>query len=150
MGDDKPKITDAGAGETIAVTVQRPDRCGTCRFWKSRADPHHPEWGECRKDRPRCFDNGDEGWPCPAADEWCGAHERHFYITWHGASRRPLVDALEIISRYGGIDGAHHKQWVLDQVARALTGNGYATWVKGQTDGEDGPDTYEWDEGIAP
>lgn len=29
--------------------------------------------------------------------------------------------ALGIISQYGGIDGAHHKAWVLDQVARALT-----------------------------
>jgi hypothetical protein len=30
--------------------------------------------------------------------------------------------AMEFISRYGYIDGAHHKQWVLDQVARVLLG----------------------------
>lgn len=30
--------------------------------------------------------------------------------------------ALNYIGRYGGIDGAHHKDWVLDQVARILHG----------------------------
>ncbi len=30
--------------------------------------------------------------------------------------------AMELISRYGGIDGDHHKQWVLDQTARILCG----------------------------
>ena len=58
--------------------------------------------------------------------------------------------ALNLISIFGGIDGGHHKQWTLDQVVRALTGVGYEAWVKEQCDGEDGPDTYEWDTGIAP
>jgi hypothetical protein len=61
-----------------------------------------------------------------------------------------LWKALEIIHLYGGIDGAHHKQWVLDQVVRALTGDKYPEWVAAQKAGEDGPNTYEWDEGIAP
>ena len=30
--------------------------------------------------------------------------------------------ALYFIEAYGGIDGAHHKDWVLDQAARALHG----------------------------
>ena len=30
--------------------------------------------------------------------------------------------AIEIAVRDGGIDGEHHKQWVLDQMVRALTG----------------------------
>jgi len=61
-------------------------------------------------------------------------------------------EALDIIMRYGGIDGGHHKQWVLDQVARVLTltDDGYAQWIKEAKDGEDGPETYSWDEGIAP
>ena len=58
--------------------------------------------------------------------------------------------ALEIIERYGGIDGAHHKQWCLDQVVRALLAHKYDEWVREMKDGEDGPETYEWDEGIAP
>jgi hypothetical protein len=57
--------------------------------------------------------------------------------------------AIGIIETYGGYDGAHHKQWVLDQVMRVLHPD-YNKWVKEYCDGEDGPDTYEWDEGIAP
>jgi hypothetical protein len=82
--------------------------------------------------------------------------------------------ALEFAVRYGGIDGAHHKTWVIDQMVRALTGcpmvekqavdvNGepytyqdqgesdeYLKLVADANDGENGPDTYEWDIGIAP
>lgn len=58
--------------------------------------------------------------------------------------------ALDLIGGYGGIDGSHHKMWVLDQAARILAGDGYEAWAAEQRDGEDGPDTYEWDEGIAP
>lgn len=39
---------------------------------------------------------------------------------------------------------------VLDQVVRALTGNKYEEWVKKQKTGEDGPETYDWEEGIPP
>lgn len=59
-------------------------------------------------------------------------------------------EALDLILRYGGIDGSHHKTWVIDQVVRALTGDGYEEWVRNAKAGEDGPDTYSWDEGIAP
>ncbi len=82
--------------------------------------------------------------------------------------------ALELITLYGGIDGSHHKQWVLDQTVRILTNcpviqrtwidaNGkeytfddygeseeYDKWLVEYQDGEDGPTTYEWDTGIAP
>lgn len=61
-----------------------------------------------------------------------------------------IAAALEVIEQYGGIDGGHHKQWVLDQVARALLGGGYREWVIAMKAGEDGPETYEWDEGIPP
>lgn len=57
---------------------------------------------------------------------------------------------LDLIIQYGGIDGGHHKKWLLDQIVRTLTGDGYESWVKEYQDGEDGPETYEWDEGIAP
>ena len=61
-----------------------------------------------------------------------------------------VTKALDIIMQCGGIDGAHHKQWVLDQVVRALTEDAYEDWVADHNDGEDGPDTYDWDVGIAP
>lgn len=63
-----------------------------------------------------------------------------------------IGDALQFIMDWGGIDGAHHKQWTLDQVVRILTINedGYQAWRREQANGEDGPNTYSWDEGIAP
>lgn len=77
--------------------------------------------------------------------------------------------AMFFVERYGQIDGSHHKQWVLDQVARCLKGvpivivearwgNGkqeyrittskeeskeYLEWVKDMH-------WYEYDKGIAP
>ena len=61
-----------------------------------------------------------------------------------------IVDALNVASQHGGIDGDHHKTWVVAQMVRALCGEHYEQWVVEQKDGEDGPDTYGWDEGIAP
>lgn len=58
--------------------------------------------------------------------------------------------ALNLIHMYGGTDGAHHKQWLLDQIVRTLTGEDYKSWVQRYQYGENGPETYEWDEGIAP
>ena len=78
--------------------------------------------------------------------------------------------AMYYIERYSQIDGAHHKQWVLDQVARIIKGctiqvklaewdNGeeeyrvnvidesqdYKDWVQEWED-----DGYDYDPGIAP
>ncbi len=58
--------------------------------------------------------------------------------------------ALELAFRYGGIDGGHHKMWVIDQMIRILAGDAYEERVKAECAGEDGPNTYEWDTGIAP
>ena len=63
---------------------------------------------------------------------------------------RKIANALGIIRECGGYDGAHHKEWVLDQVVRELTGDGYAQWVRETKAGVDGPDTYTYSEGIAP
>lgn len=61
----------------------------------------------------------------------------------------PRERALELIYQYGGTDGGHHKQWVLDQLVRILAPD-YDQWIKDFCNGEDGPETYAWDEGIAP
>ena len=60
-----------------------------------------------------------------------------------------IAGALEVAG-YGATDGDWHKMWVIDQMVRALTGEGYADWVAEFESGEDGPHTYSWDEGIAP
>lgn len=37
--------------------------------------------------------------------------------------------AMRIIEDFGGIDGEHHKTWVIDQIARAPLGDGYEPWL---------------------
>jgi len=62
--------------------------------------------------------------------------------------------ADQIAAQYGekeaSIDGEHHKTWVIDQMVRTLTGDGYEQWVAEHNDGEDGPNSYTWHEGITP
>lgn len=58
--------------------------------------------------------------------------------------------AIDLAVKYGGIDGAHHKDWVIDQMVRVLAGEKYEEVVRDACNGEDGPDTYSWDIGIAP
>lgn len=62
--------------------------------------------------------------------------------------RGRITKALEVAGRYGGIDGGHHKQWVIDQMVRALTDGRYARWVE-DYEGENG-EHGEWDVGITP
>lgn len=66
--------------------------------------------------------------------------------------KEKINKAIKIIIEYGVYDGGHHKQWVLDQVMRALLGSDeeYEAWVDEYRLGDDGPYTYHWDEGIAP
>jgi hypothetical protein len=61
-----------------------------------------------------------------------------------------IQEAIDMILDYGGFDGGHHKQWVLDQALRILTGDDYERQITNWQDGEDGPQTYLWDCGIAP
>ena len=50
--------------------------------------------------------------------------------------------AVKVIEEYGQTDGAHHKDWVLDQVVRRLLGERYPQW-------RDAQGRY-YNEGIAP
>lgn len=91
------------------------------------------------------------------------------------AEYAPQDWAMFWIERYSGIDGSHHKDWLIDQIARILKGtkvviklarweNGseeerfvldgapieYYKWVEEMRAGEDGPNTYSYDVGVAP
>lgn len=87
-----------------------------------------------------------------------------------------IEKAIEVAVKYGGIEGDHHKAWVIDQMVRELTGcptvkkespyldaqgqrqtvtdlgesKEYLEFVRKAREGEDGPETYDWDTGIAP
>jgi hypothetical protein len=63
----------------------------------------------------------------------------------HEPARAAIGDAIAIAERHGATDGAHHKQWVIDQMLRALTGVDYQDWRAAyEVDGD------QWDEGTAP
>lgn len=93
--------------------------------------------------------------PSPLVGRAAAREERE---TWRDESRRSMSEldriaaALDVAGRFGGIDGADHKAWVIDQMVRALHGDerAYQAWVRDVKAGEEGPDTYEWNEGIAP
>lgn len=63
-----------------------------------------------------------------------------------------MEHALKVIAKYGVIDGDHHKQWVLDQVVRFLTGTeeNYQKWIVAHNTGPQGQECYSWETGIAP
>lgn len=65
-----------------------------------------------------------------------------------------IETAIRIIEEFGSIDGAHHKQWVLDQVIQVLLGGEYEDWKEEMRgDWLEEYDEYEygeWDKGIAP
>ena len=69
---------------------------------------------------------------------------------WIEENNKDTEDILSLISDYGQIWGDHHKAWVLDQIVRIITKDKYDAFVKSYCDGDDGPDTYDWDTGIAP
>lgn len=64
--------------------------------------------------------------------------------------RARVDDATDMAIRHGGHDGSHHKAWCIDQVLRILCGDDYERVIRESCDGEDGPDTYIHDVGIAP
>jgi hypothetical protein len=61
-----------------------------------------------------------------------------------------IQKAIELAVQYGGIAGDHHKAYVIDQMVRTLAGDNYNEIVREAKAGEDGPETYSWNLGIAP
>ncbi len=56
--------------------------------------------------------------------------------------------AIKMLLDYMGIDGGHHKQYGIAEAIKILAGSQYAAVKQEWCDGEDGPATYEWDNGI--
>lgn len=65
-------------------------------------------------------------------------------------NKKRISEAVSIGLQYGQIDGAHHKTWVIDQMLRVLLQDEYDEAIRNSCCGEDGPDTYGWETGIAP
>lgn len=58
--------------------------------------------------------------------------------------------AVQVLVETGQEDGDHHKMWTIDQALRILLGDRYGQAITDYCAGEDGPETYSWDVGIAP
>lgn len=80
-------------------------------------------------------------------------------------ARARLALSLKLLTELGGCDGAHHKDWAIDQAIRVICGvpagpYGYPGDVTNSTylkhvyescKGSDGtPWTYSWNVGVAP
>ena len=96
-------------------------------------------------------------------ENWEGEEVETHFANYEEASKREdeildslpteVAEAVRVIISYGGIDGAHHKNWCLDQVLRNLLKDekvykeliDASCWHKSE-----GPWAYSHDEGIAP
>lgn len=62
-----------------------------------------------------------------------------------------LKSILKLIFSYGDLSGENRKQWLINQILETiLDGDEYNQFIAEYCDGEDGPNTYYWDKGIAP
>jgi len=71
---------------------------------------------------------------CGAWIKWLGKDELRAF---ENAKSQPVMtdkerinEAIKLAVEYGGIDGVHHKDWVIDQMVRVLTGEEYEQIVK--------------------
>lgn len=121
-----------------------------------------PESYTLEKTRHDCFDSNE---PDPHQQAKVGKVQFHIVEILHDpvdemmpedtaerlkVTREAMHKSLDILGRYGQTDGDHHKAWVIDQTVRALTGDGYENFVRRQKQGDEGPETYDWDIGVAP
>lgn len=106
------------------------------------------------------------GYPDPAEWQWANSDQvnmipadaaRNDGTDWVLAPTKQAendADRIELATdlalEFGQTDGDHHKAWVIDQMVRVLLGDKYERVIADYCDGEDGPETYSWDEGIAP
>jgi len=67
-----------------------------------------------------------------------------------GTLEERVHGALSVAHTFGGVHGVRQKQWVIDQMVQALTGDGYEEWVDKYNESPDGPDAYIWDGGVSP
>ncbi|HWB37972.1 MAG TPA: hypothetical protein VHA75_18300 [Rugosimonospora sp.] len=107
------------------------------------------------------------GHPSPA--DWRSApHDEGLYLLAqpdaYGRTQEWMISEIEVPETdaervtlairtaldFGSFDGDHHKQYALDQVVRILAGDRYEQVIAEWEAGEDGPETYSWDTGIAP
>ncbi len=56
--------------------------------------------------------------------------------------------ALMVAFRSGSADNGPHKDWIIDQMVRELTGDDYWKWVETFEGDENGERVYHWPVGV--
>ena len=74
-------------------------------------------------------------------------------FAWRRRKRRYQVskdaDLIALALDYARMSQDEGAQaWAIDQMVRVLTGPGYDAWVNEYCAGENGPDTYQWNDGA--
>jgi hypothetical protein len=118
------------------------------------------------RDEMLVSEDGTTLWPtCSMSGPTQTGREAIQTITEYHIPEGPEL-AMAFVERYGSIDGSHHKQWVLDQVVRALLNcprvkhvddededhPGYAWFELGESEDYDTwcQEHEAWDFGLAP
>ena len=112
------------------ATLLRCDQCGKTEAIRT-PDRNRPRWSWYRL---HCWQRGDHG----EDRDFCSSACLDAYTSYTNDDS-PTARALRLIGEYGWTQGAHHKQWVIDQVLRLLAGAEYERIA-----------ADDWDRGIAP
>lgn len=78
-----------------------------------------------------------------------GPHSANPMTTTMSPEQR-ITAAVALAHRYAQSEGADAKAWVIDQMVRRLLDDGYDEFVTRFRNGEDGPNSHDWDVGLAP
>jgi len=64
-------------------------------------------------------------------------------------AQEKIDKAMDKLLDYVGCDGGHHKQHAIVEAIKILAGDKFEDVKREYCDGENGPDTYGWDDGTA-
>jgi len=122
------------------ITCEHVGKCGSCRV---KEHSHH----DCMPGDSLVGENGLLY--CIGCGEPARTLKEGNQLQAHGIHEEcRATHASTIATRFGGIDGDHHKQWVIDQMLRAvLDKEEYEAWLNAMNSD---PEYDPWDHGTPP
>lgn len=123
------------------ITCEHVGTCGSCRV---KEHSYH----DCLPGDTLVGENGSSVYCIGCGEKALTADEatQLIFHSIHEGCRTTKV--ANIATRFGGIDGAHHKQWVIDQMLRVALGkHKYEKWL---TEMNSDPEYGSWDHGTPP
>lgn len=65
-------------------------------------------------------------------------------------AERRIQNAIEQAVRFGDVESAEHRAWLINQMVHTLAGEKYEQVISEKESARGGPDSYVWDKGVAP